>query len=122
MHVCMHMCVCVCVCVCVSFSLTHTLSLSPLSSLSLQPGDEVKKIDDHYVEDYDLPAVTRLVVGPVGSKVTLNIARKHYDEDLDQVEGVGPSGLQCVAVCCSVVQSVAVCCSALQCVAMWCGV
>jgi len=63
-----------------------------------------------------------LVVGPVGSKVTLKIVRKHYDEDLDQVEGVGPSVLQCVAVCCSVVQCVAVCCSVLQCVAVWCSV
>jgi len=32
------------------------------------------------------------------------------------------SGVQCVAVCCSVLQCVAVCCSVLQCVAVCCSV
>jgi len=31
-------------------------------------------------------------------------------------------GMQCVAVCCSVLQCVAVCCSVLQCVAVCCSV
>jgi len=31
-------------------------------------------------------------------------------------------GLQCVAVCCSVLRCVAVCCGVLQCVAVCCGV
>jgi len=32
------------------------------------------------------------------------------------------TGMQCVAVCCSVLQCVAVCCSVLRCVVVCCGV
>ena len=48
--------------------------------------------------------------------------RNYNDEDPDQVEEVGPSVLQCVAVCCSVVQCVAVCCSLVQFGAVCCSV
>jgi len=34
---------------------------------------------------------------------------------------ISPAGVQCIAVCCSVMQCVVVCCSVLQCVAVCCS-
>jgi len=50
------------------------------------------------------------------------VCSQKQGQSVPAMQSLQSHGIQCVAMCCSVLQCVAVCCSALQCVAVRCSV